>query len=458
MPARVDVERGQGAPERPGRPLRRGQPTVVQGQREDHHEQAGDRARHHEHRQLVAREDVDDVRAAHRRERQAHAEDPGHRAALGDRYLVRQHGHLGGEQRVEEDLRHAPAEQHHGDVRCERDDQDPGRSADETGDHPRSPPAEPGRGPVAQPAADRVGHHRHERTDPRDQRQVGRRSLDADQGVDLERQGHQQRRDEQQGSAEVRQRVQADEPRPTRCSAARGAADVVPDIVPPRLGSDGSPSPRFTLPLTTCGDAGSPHRCLPSRSSTLLHLPKGTTMNRFTRGIASAAARHPWRTIATWVVVLGAVFALAGSGGGGFIDAFSAKGSQSERALRLLEDKFPEATRASALVVFAVDDGDDAAGPAAGRRRRPGRRGRGRPCRGRGRPLRVRDHLGATAGSGTRRSPSTRRRPSWARESSCPSPSWSTRRTPPTSASSSVATPCSSTLPTRRHRSRAWAS
>ena len=81
-------------------------------------------------------------------------------------------------------------------------------------------------------------------------------------------------------------------------------------------------------------------------------------MNRFTRSIAMASARHPWRTIATWVVVLGAVFALAGSGGGGFIDAFSAKGSQSERALQLLEDKFPEATQASALVVFAVDDGE----------------------------------------------------------------------------------------------------
>jgi RND superfamily putative drug exporter len=78
-------------------------------------------------------------------------------------------------------------------------------------------------------------------------------------------------------------------------------------------------------------------------------------MNRFTRTIAMASARHPWRTIATWVVVLGAMFALAGSGGG-FIDAFSAKGSQSERALRLLEDKFPEATQATALVVFAVDD------------------------------------------------------------------------------------------------------
>src|SRR3954469_12188561 len=81
-------------------------------------------------------------------------------------------------------------------------------------------------------------------------------------------------------------------------------------------------------------------------------------MNRFTRSIAMASARHPWRTIASWVVVLGAVFALAGSGGGAFIDAFSAKGSQSERAMQLLEDKFPEATQAQALVVFAVDDGE----------------------------------------------------------------------------------------------------
>jgi RND superfamily putative drug exporter len=81
-------------------------------------------------------------------------------------------------------------------------------------------------------------------------------------------------------------------------------------------------------------------------------------MNRFTRSIAMASARHPWRTIAAWVVVLGAVFALAGSGGGAFIDAFSAKGSQSERAMQLLEEKFPEATQAQALVVFAVDDGE----------------------------------------------------------------------------------------------------
>src|SRR3954453_2636725 len=81
-------------------------------------------------------------------------------------------------------------------------------------------------------------------------------------------------------------------------------------------------------------------------------------MNRFTRSIAMASARHPWRTIASWVVVLGAVFVLASSGGGAFIDAFSAKGSQSERAMQLLEDKFPEATHAQALVVFEADKGE----------------------------------------------------------------------------------------------------
>jgi putative drug exporter of the RND superfamily len=81
-------------------------------------------------------------------------------------------------------------------------------------------------------------------------------------------------------------------------------------------------------------------------------------MDRFTRSIAMASARHPWRTIASWVVVLGAVFALAGSGGGGFIDDFTAKGSQSARAMQLLEDRFPEATHAQALVVFAANAGE----------------------------------------------------------------------------------------------------
>jgi RND superfamily putative drug exporter len=80
------------------------------------------------------------------------------------------------------------------------------------------------------------------------------------------------------------------------------------------------------------------------------------TMDRFTRGIAVASARHPWRTITSWVLVLGAVFFLAVSGGGTFTDDFSSPGSQSARAMQLLNENFPDAAKGNALVVFEAQD------------------------------------------------------------------------------------------------------
>ena len=79
-------------------------------------------------------------------------------------------------------------------------------------------------------------------------------------------------------------------------------------------------------------------------------------MNRFTRSLAMASARHPWRTIASWVLLMAAVFALAGAVGGAFVDDYSAKGSQSARATELITENFPEAAKATALVVFASKD------------------------------------------------------------------------------------------------------
>jgi RND superfamily putative drug exporter len=80
-------------------------------------------------------------------------------------------------------------------------------------------------------------------------------------------------------------------------------------------------------------------------------------MDRFTRSVALASARHPWRTIASWVVVVAATFALAGAAGGTFADDFAAPGSQSERAMQLLNENFPEAAKGKALVVLAADEG-----------------------------------------------------------------------------------------------------
>jgi RND superfamily putative drug exporter len=59
-----------------------------------------------------------------------------------------------------------------------------------------------------------------------------------------------------------------------------------------------------------------------------------------------ASARHPWRTFASWILALVAMFFLAASGGGTFADDFSAKGSQSARAMELLDENFPDAAMA----------------------------------------------------------------------------------------------------------------
>ena len=80
-------------------------------------------------------------------------------------------------------------------------------------------------------------------------------------------------------------------------------------------------------------------------------------MNRLTRAVAMASARHPWRTMASWVFALVAVFFLAAAGGGTFTDDFSAPGSQSARAMNLVTDNFPDAAKGTALVVIDAQDG-----------------------------------------------------------------------------------------------------
>ena len=80
-------------------------------------------------------------------------------------------------------------------------------------------------------------------------------------------------------------------------------------------------------------------------------------MNSFTRRVGAASARRPWTTVAAWLVAAAAIIALAGTAGGAFADDFVAPGSQSERAMDLLEERFPEAAGGTALAVFAVPDG-----------------------------------------------------------------------------------------------------
>jgi RND superfamily putative drug exporter len=81
-------------------------------------------------------------------------------------------------------------------------------------------------------------------------------------------------------------------------------------------------------------------------------------MQRTIRRIGDASARRPWVTIGAWAVAAAVVIGLAGSAGGTFADDFAAPGSQSEQAMVLLEERFPEAAGGSAMAVFAAPVGE----------------------------------------------------------------------------------------------------
>jgi putative drug exporter of the RND superfamily len=69
------------------------------------------------------------------------------------------------------------------------------------------------------------------------------------------------------------------------------------------------------------------------------------------------AVRHRWWFIGTWIVAAVAIVALAGALDGQFSDNFRIPDAQSQEALDLLEQDFPEAAGDNALVVFQTPDG-----------------------------------------------------------------------------------------------------
>jgi RND superfamily putative drug exporter len=71
-----------------------------------------------------------------------------------------------------------------------------------------------------------------------------------------------------------------------------------------------------------------------------------------------AAARHPWRMIGAWVLVALAVFAVNSSVGGDTSDDWSIPGTEAQRGIDLLEERFPTQGGVSGQVVFADPDGD----------------------------------------------------------------------------------------------------
>ena len=68
------------------------------------------------------------------------------------------------------------------------------------------------------------------------------------------------------------------------------------------------------------------------------------------------ASRHPWRIIGAWLVLAVATFVLNSQVGGEADDEFSLPGAESQRAVDLLEEKFPAQNPYTSQVVFGDDE------------------------------------------------------------------------------------------------------
>lgn len=72
---------------------------------------------------------------------------------------------------------------------------------------------------------------------------------------------------------------------------------------------------------------------------------------------ARYAARNPWKVIGSWAAIIAILALLASSFGGDYDSTFSMPGSESQQAIGVLQDKFPEAAGDSATIVFRATDG-----------------------------------------------------------------------------------------------------
>ncbi|GAA3168641.1 MMPL family transporter [Blastococcus jejuensis] len=81
-------------------------------------------------------------------------------------------------------------------------------------------------------------------------------------------------------------------------------------------------------------------------------------MTRMLYRLGGAAAAHPWRTLAIWVVVAALATGLAGAAGGTPQDDWNVPGTASQAGTDLLREEFPAASGAVDRVVVHDPDGD----------------------------------------------------------------------------------------------------
>jgi RND superfamily putative drug exporter len=73
--------------------------------------------------------------------------------------------------------------------------------------------------------------------------------------------------------------------------------------------------------------------------------------------MARACAEHPWRTLSVWLAVIATVIAASSTFGGQLANDITIPGSDAQKAVDLLEQRFPERSGDSTQIVFHSDAG-----------------------------------------------------------------------------------------------------
>ena len=81
----------------------------------------------------------------------------------------------------------------------------------------------------------------------------------------------------------------------------------------------------------------------------------GTATGGALSRLARACALHPWRTIATWIVLIIAIATSANAFGGALVNELTIPGSETQQATDLLEERVPERAGDSAQIVFETE-------------------------------------------------------------------------------------------------------
>lgn len=80
-------------------------------------------------------------------------------------------------------------------------------------------------------------------------------------------------------------------------------------------------------------------------------------MSRVLYRIGHSAARHPWRVLASWVLLAVVAVFLNGAVGGAPDESFRLPGAESQRAADAIQDRFPQETLYTSNVIFHSEDG-----------------------------------------------------------------------------------------------------